>query len=106
MRRAHRACAVDQLEGAGAAGARQHDDGVAHAHGKMRALAGLAREVLEDRRGEADHFHFVERAGGEREQRPADAVAFGVLHLPHVAEHDERPYQMESGGIVQTDALG
>ena len=38
---------------------------------------------------QADHLDFVERARREREQRTADAVTFGVLHLPHVAEQDQ-----------------
>ena len=105
MRGAHHAGAVDELERALPAGARQHHHGIAHAHGEMRALAGLARQILEDRRRQAHHLDFVERAGGERKQRAADAVALGVLHLPHIAERDQRLDQMEGGGIVQADAL-
>src|SRR6185437_10063231 len=47
----------------------------------------------------------VARAGGERKQRPADAVAFRILHLPHVAERHHRFHQVEGGRIVQADAL-
>ena len=82
MRRAHHADAVGQLERAGPAGAGDHDDGIAHAHGKMAAFAGLARQIFQDRRRQIDHLDFVERAGRERKQRPADAVALGIALLP------------------------
>ena len=42
-----------------------------------------------------DHLDLVERAGGERKQRPADAVALGVLQLPHIAERHHGLDQME-----------
>jgi hypothetical protein len=71
----------------------------------MRALAGRARQFVEHRRGETGHFDLVEGAGGEREQWAADAVALGILHLPHIAERHHRLDQMEGRGIVQADAL-
>ena len=56
-------------------------------------------------RGEIDHLDFIERAGGERKQRPADAVTLGIALLPHVAQRDHRFGEMERGGIVQADEL-
>ena len=78
MRRSHHADAVGQLKRAGPAGAGDHHDRVAHAHREMAAFAGFPRQVLQHRRGDIDHLDLVERAGGERKQRPADAIALGV----------------------------
>ena len=105
MRRPHHADAVGELERAGAAGAGDNDDGIAHAHGKMAAFAGFPRQILQHRRCEIDHLDFVERAGGERKQRPADAVALGIALLPHVAQRDHRLREVERGGVVQADEL-
>ena len=105
MRRPHHADAVGELERAGAAGAGDNDDGIAHAHRKMAAFAGFPRQIFQHRRREIDHLDFVERAGGERKQRPADAVALGIALLPHIAERDHRLGEMEGGGIVQADEL-
>ena len=105
MRRAHHADAVGQLKRAGAAGARDHHDGVAHAHRKMAAFAGFARQLLENGRRDIDHLDLVERAGGEREQRPADAVSFCLLLLAHIAQRNHGLGEMERGGIVQADQL-
>ena len=52
------------------------------------------------------HFHFVERAGRKREQRPADAISLEILHLSHIAERDQGLDQMECRRIVQSDTLG
>ena len=70
----------------GAGGARDHDHRIAHSHGKMAAFAGFARQILQNGRREIDHLDLVERAGRERKQRPADAIALGVALLPDVAE--------------------
>ena len=96
--------AVGELECASAAGAGDDDHGITHAHAEMARLAGLARQVLEDRGGEAHHLDIVESTGGEREQGPADAVAL-VLQLAHVAEPDHGSHQMEGGAAVQADVL-
>ena len=74
MRRTHHADAVCELESAGAAGARQHHHCVTHAHGKMSALAGFARKILEDGRRQTDHFNFVESTSSKREERAANAI--------------------------------
>src|SRR5438105_671421 len=105
MRGPHDADTIRELESAGAAGTRQHHHGIAHADGKVRALAGFARELFEDRRRQTDHFNFIEGAGGEREQGAADAIAFRILHLPHVAERYHRLHEMKGGRVVKTDAL-
>src|SRR5262245_32626022 len=86
MRRSYRACAVGQLEGALSASTCQHDDGIPLAHRKMRALTGLARKLLKDRGRQAYHLHLVESAGGERKSRTANAIAFRIFHLAHIAE--------------------
>jgi hypothetical protein len=105
MRRTHHADAVGQLERAGGTGARDHDHRIPHAYREMAALAGLARKVLEHRRRQVHHLDLVERAGGEREQRPSDAIALGVLLLPDVAERHHGLDQMERGRVVQADPL-
>ena len=105
MRRPHHADAVGQLKRAGAAGAGDHDDGVAHSHRKMAAFAGFPRQLLEHRGRDIDHLDFVERAGGQRKQRPADAVALGILFLAQIAQRHHGLGEMEGGGIVQADQL-
>ena len=105
MGRPHHADAVGELERAGAAGARDHDDGVTHPHGKMRAFSGLARQLLEHGGRDIDHLDFVERAGGQRKQRPADAVALGILLLAQIAQRHHGLGEVEGGGIVQPDQL-
>src|SRR5882672_64751 len=105
MGRPHHADAVGQLKCAGAAGARDHDDGVAHTHREMAAFAGFSRQLLEHRRRDIHHLDFVERAGGERKQWPADAVAFGIFLLTQIAQRHHGLRQMERGGIVQVDQL-
>ena len=57
------------------------------------------------RGGEIDHLDLIERAGGERKQRPSDAVALGIALLADVAERDHRLGEMEGCGIVQADQL-
>ena len=105
VRRPDDADAVGQLEGARPAGAGDHHDGIAHADGEMPALAGLARQVLQDRRRQADHLDVVERAGGEREQRPPHPIALGVLELAHVAERHHGLDQVKGRAVVQPDPL-
>ena len=56
-------------------------------------------------RRDIDHLDFVERAGGQRKQRPADAVALGILLLAQIAQRHHRLGEMERGGIVQADQL-
>ena len=89
MCRPYHADAVGELERAGAAGAGDNDDGIAHSHRKMPALAGFPREIFQHGRREIDHLDFIERAGGERKQRPADAVTLGIPLLPHIAQRDQ-----------------
>ena len=105
VRRPDHADPVGQLEGTRPAGAGDHHHGIAHAHREMPALAGLARQVLQHRRRHAHHLDVVERAGGEREQRPAHAVALGVLQLPHVAQRHHGLDQVERRAVVQPDPL-
>src|SRR5262245_31196364 len=71
----------------------------------MRALAGLARKLFENRRRETDHLHFVESAGRQSKQRAANAIALRILHLSHVAERHHGLYEMESRRVVQSNAL-
>ena len=106
MRRTHRAGAIVELEGALPARARQHDDRIVHPHRKMRALSGFARKILEDRRRQAHHFHFVEGARRQGKQRPADPISLGIRHLAHIAERRQSLDQMECRRIVQPDTLG
>ena len=105
MRRPHHADPVGELERPGTAGAGDNDDGIAHAHGKMAALAGFPRQIFQHRGCEIDHLDFIERAGGERKQRPADAITFGIALLPHIAQRDHRFGKMERGRVVQADQL-
>ena len=105
MGRPHHADAVGQLKRAGAAGAGDHDDGVAHPHREMGAFSGFPRQLLEDRGRDIDHLDFVERAGGQRKQRPADAVALGILFLAQIAQRHHGLGEVEGGGIVQADQL-
>ena len=69
----------------------------------MAALAGLPRQIFKHRRREIDHLDLVERARRERKQRPADAVALGVLFLPDIAERHHGLGEMKRRGIVQAD---
>ena len=103
--RPHDANPLGKLKGARSARARYHHDRVPHTHGKVAALAGLGRQLLQDRRGEADHFDLVERARGQRKQRPAHAIALGVSFLPDVAERHQGLGEVKRGRVVQPDAL-
>ena len=105
MRRPHHADAVGQLKRAGAAGAGDHDHGIAHTHRKMATFAGFPRQILQHRGCDIDHFDLVERAGGKRKQRPADAVTLGIFFLAQIAQRHQRLGEMERGGIVQADEL-
>ena len=105
MRRPHHADAVGQLKCAGPAGAGDHHHGIAHSHREMAAFAGFPRQILQHRRREIHHLDLVERAGRQREQRPADAVALGILFLADIAERHHGLGEMERGGVVQADQL-
>ena len=105
MRRAHHADAVGQLKGAGPAGARNHHYRIAHSYCKMATFAGFPRQILQHRGCDIHHLDFVERAGGQREQRPPDAVALGILFLADVAERHHRLRQVERRRIMQADEL-
>ena len=101
MRRTHDADAVGQLKRPGSAGAGDHHHGVAHAHREVAAFTGLRRQVLEQRRGDARHLDLVQRARGQRKQRPADAVTLGFPFLADIAKRHHGLGEMERGGVVQ-----
>ena len=69
-------------------------------------LSPVSRDRSSEHRGrDIHHLDLVERARGQREQRPADAVALGVFLLAQVAERHHGLGEMERGGIVQADQL-
>jgi hypothetical protein len=105
MGRPYHTDAVGQLKCAGAAGAGDHHHGIAHSHSKMATFAGFARKVLKHRRRDIHHLDFVERARRQRKQRPADAVALGILFLADIAERHHCLGKMKRGGVVQSDQL-
>src|SRR6266540_1622431 len=105
MRGPNNAHAIGHLECTGTAGTGEDDDGRPHPHCEVAAFAGLAGKLLQDRRREAHHLDLVEGARRKREQRSADAIALGVLHLADIAERHHRLDEVKSGAVVQTDPL-
>ena len=98
------AVALLQLEGARARAARDDHDIVARHHREMGALAGLLRELLEDRSGDRHEIDLVARIRGDAEDHAPDVIALALRVLPDIAEGRHRPRQMIGRAGVEPDA--